>query len=220
MGKKELVLNNIPELANKSAEDIVNIVNNHFGIICQTYPPVDKNVANKDSLSDLDLNLISERDTCNLIKKFSKKALGPGDFPKRILNEFATELALPYMDIINCALKTGTFPDAYKISEIVAIPKVLPPKELKDLRPISKTPVGGKILEKIILSDLDYDTKSTLTDSSQFGNSKGCSNTHYLIKAINEAFKSTDSGEATTAITIDYSKAFDLVDHTTLISRN
>ena len=219
MGKKDLVLNNIPELANKSAEDIVNIVNNHFGVICQTYPPVDKNVANKDSLSDLDLKLISERDTCNLIKKFSKKALGPGDFPKRILNEFATELALPYMDIINCALKTGTFPDAYKISEIVAIPKVLPPKELKDLRPISKTPVGGKILEKIILSDLDFDTKSTLIDSSQFGNSRGCSTTHYLIKATNEAFKSTDTGGATTAITIDYSKAFDLVDHTTLIKK-
>ena len=136
--KKDLVLNNIPELAHKSAENIVNIVNNHFGIICQTYPPVDKNVANKDSLSDLDLKLISERDTYNLIKKFSKKALGPGDFPKRILNEFATELALPYMDIINCALKTGTFLDAYKISEIIATPKVLPPKELKDLRPSQK----------------------------------------------------------------------------------
>ena len=40
-----------------------------------------------------------------------------------------------------------------------------------------------------------------------------------MIKLTNEAFKSTDKGFATTAITIDYSKAFDLVDHTTLINK-
>ena len=106
-----------------------------------------------------------------------------------------------------------------KISEIVPIPKTNPPRELKDLRPISKTPVGAKILEKMIISDLEYDTKSTLNDLSQYGNTKGCSTTHYLIKATNEAFKSTDAGGATTAITIDYSKAFDLVDHSTLIKK-
>ena len=103
---------------------------------------------------------------------------------------------MPFRDITNCALKSETFPEAYKISEIVAIPKVLPPRELKDLRPISKTPVGGKILEKMILTDLEYDIKSSPSDVSQFGNTKGCSTTHYLIKATNEAFKSTDNGGA------------------------
>ena len=128
--KKNLVLNNIPELAHKSAEEIVNIVNNHFGVICQTYPPVDCNFAANDNLFGPDLNLISEFDTYKLLKKFSKKALGPGDFPKRILSEFAIKLAQPYRDTTNCALKSGTFPDAYKISEIVAIQKALPPREL------------------------------------------------------------------------------------------
>ena len=61
--KKNLVLNNIPELAHKSAEEIVNIVNNHFGAICQTYPPVDNNFATNDNLFGPDLNLISEFDT-------------------------------------------------------------------------------------------------------------------------------------------------------------
>ena len=40
-----------------------------------------------------------------------------------------------------------------------------------------------------------------------------------MLKAVVQAFKSTDKGLATTAITIDYSKAFDLVDHTTLIKK-
>ena len=180
--KKNLVLNSIPELALKSSVEIVNTINNHFGVICQTYPLVEKNVAAEDNLFGPDLKLISEYDTYKLIKKFSKNASGPGDFPKRILSEFAVELALPYMDITNCALKSEVFPDAYKISEIVPIPKTHPPRELKDLRPISKTPVGAKILEKMIITELEYDTKLTLNDLSQYGNTKGCSTTHYLIK--------------------------------------
>ena len=55
-----------------------------------------------------------------------------------------------------------------------------------------------------------------MTQKRHFGNTKGSSTTHYLMKLTDEAFKSTAFGKATTAITIDYSKAFDLVDHTTL----
>merc|ERR1712055_247924 len=141
------------------------------------------------------------------------------DFPKKLLAEFAEELALPYCDITNCALKSGIFPDAFKISEIVPIPKENPPRALKDLRPISKTPFGGKILEKWFIYQLNYDTKDTLHDPTEFGNSQGCSTTHYLIKLTDQAFKSIDKGHTTTAITIDYSKAFNLVDHSTLIHK-
>ena len=49
--------------------------------------------------------------------------------------------------------------DAYKISEIVPIPKENPPKSLKDLRPISKTPIGGKIIERMMVLELEIDAK-------------------------------------------------------------
>ena len=39
------------------------------------------------------------------------------------------------------------------------------------------------------------------------------------MKLTDQAFKSTDKGHATTAITIDYSKAFDFVDHDVLIQK-
>ena len=82
-----------------------------------------------------------------------------------------------------------------------------------------KTSIAGKIKEKKIIAELDIDTKETLIDPTQYGNSKGCSTTHYLTKMMDEAFKNTDVGLATTAITIDYSKAFDLVDHSVLIGK-
>ena len=67
-----------------------------------------------------------------------------------------------------------------------------------------------------MVSELETDTKNTLNDPTQYGNTKGSSTTHYLIKLTDEAHKRTNINNATTAITIDYSKAFDLVDHTTL----
>ena len=72
------------------------------------------------------------------------------------------------------------------------------------------------MIEKIMVLELETDTKNTLNDRSQYGNTKGSSTTHYLIKLTDEAHKSTNINNATIAITIDYSKAFDLVDHTTL----
>ena len=215
-GKRDnIVLNNIPELSQKTPDEIVNIVNNHFATICKTYPPANDPQINEIP-NEAELTLISEIYTYKLLNKFAKKSTGPKDFPKQILHEFAIYLALPFTDITNCAIRTGTFPDAYKISEIIPIPKEKPPRSLKDLRPISKTPIGGKIIEKMIVNELENDTKDTLNDPAQYGNTKGASTTHYLIKLTDEAYKSTNNGNATTAITIDYSKAFDLVDHSTL----
>ena len=112
-----------------------------------------------ENVNEPELKLISEIDTYNLLRKFLKKSIGPIDFPRRILEEFTVELALPFSDIINCSLKTGIFPEAFKISEIIPIPKENPPRALKDLRPISKTPIGGKILETMIVMKLYMQTQ-------------------------------------------------------------
>ena len=112
-------------------EGIVITVNNHFADICQTYPPY-SGTETYDDPDDLKLELISEHHTYYILKKYSKKSLGPDNFPRQIVVEFAAELAFPFCDITNCAIKSGIFPDAFKISEIVPIPKENPPKTLTD----------------------------------------------------------------------------------------
>ena len=72
------------------------------------------------------------------------------------------------------------------------------------------------MIEKVVSCELDKDIKGKL-DDTQYGNCRGSSTTHYLIKLMDQAFKSTDEGYATTAISIDYSKAFDYVDHNVLV---
>ena len=39
----------------------------------------------------------------------------------------------------------------------------------------------------MMVSELETDTKNTLNDPTQYGNTKGSSTTHYLIKLTDEA---------------------------------
>ena len=216
--KYSINLTNIPELAYKSPDETAKVINNHFASICNKYPPLEKETSVTNDPSDKEVEMISELETYKLINKYSKKSLGHRDFPRKILQEFAIELATPFSDITNCSLKNGKFPDQYKKAVIVPIPKIKPPRSLSDLRPISKTSIGGKIIEKRMMRELEKDIKNKL-DSDQYGNTRGCSTTHYLIKLTDQAYKATDKGKATTAVTIDYSKAFDYVSHAVLIEK-
>ena len=186
--------------------------------ICNAYPP-----PNYDSLPaylphNSDLNFISELDTFNLLKSVSSKSPGIGDIPPRILTEFAAEIATLICDIINASLYNCTFPSQWKKAKIVPIPKTNPPVSLADLRPISLTPAPGKVLEKVIAKELSKQTQPKL-DKCQYGNIRGSSTTHYLINLLHMAYVSTEEGKATTAVTIDYSKAFDYIDHTILAKK-
>ena len=120
--RNNTVLSNIPELAQKPLTEIVEIVNSQFASICQTNPPLNNSPMNENPIES-ELKLITEEYTYKLLEKYSKKSLRPRDFPRQIIQEYAIFLALPFTDITNCAIKSGVFPDAYKISEIVPIPK-------------------------------------------------------------------------------------------------
>ena len=164
MGNKNKKLNftNIPELAFKAIDDQIKIVNEHFANICKKYPPLNSNLVLSSSPNEKSLPVKTEFETYQLLTKYAKKSLGPGDFPQKIIQEFAPEFATPFCDILNCSLRSKVFPDAYKKAEIIPIPKVNPPRSLSDLRPISKTPIGGKIIEKVIMSELEKNIKGKL----------------------------------------------------------
>ena len=66
-----------------------------------------------------------------------KKAVPPGDIPTKILKHFAKEIATPVTNVINSAIKQGVWPSMIKTEFITPVPKVYPPKKLKNLRSIS-----------------------------------------------------------------------------------
>ena len=132
----------------------------------------------------------------------------------QIICEFAEELSYPLSNIINRSLTHGEYPDLWKIELVTPVPKVFPPNNPSQLRKIAGTKNFSKISEKIITEFMISDMKEKL-DPSQYGNQKGMSVQHYLIKMLNKILTVLDkihsASESMAVILnlVDWRQAFD-----------
>ena len=151
------------------------------------------------------------------IRKIKKKASTVlGDIPWKIVTEFSVELSTPLSNIYNSATLAGIWPTIWKFEYVTPVPKVYPPANTDELRKISGTKNLSKIYEAL-LSDGIVEDMSPNIDPSQFGNERGLSIQHYLVKMVNQILTILDSNNeqekyAVVLQLVDWSKAFDRQD--------
>ncbi len=92
--------------------------------------------------------------------------------------------------------------------------------DLGNFRPISNLPFISKILERVVFTQLHSFLKfNSLYDTFQSGFRKLHSTESALLKVTNDIMLATYNGSAVALVLLDLSSAFDMVDHTILISR-
>ena len=143
------------------------------------------------------------------------------DIPWMVLTEFSVELAEPICNIFNSAMLEGIWPQIWKHEYVTPVPKIFPPKNLKDLRKISGTKNLSKILEALLTEHIIEDISPHM-DSAQYGNKKGLGITHYLVSMLNQILTILDTNSsseknAVIATLIDWSQAFDRQDSKQII---
>jgi hypothetical protein len=148
-----------------------------------------------------------------------RKSPGPDDIPNWFLRDFAFAISEPICHIFNSSINAGCVPSLWKRANVVPIPKSRPPRSIQDdLRPISLTPTLSKILESLvgrwILSKV-----ANKFDARQSGALRGRSTTHALIDITHMWHKALDDRNSIRTLFVDYSKAFDHVDHSTVLRK-
>ena len=110
----------------------------------------------------------------------------------------------------------GKCPEIWKTEYITPVPKLSKISKMSEFRPISGPLNFARIADKLMAS---YITQDMTKDPKQYGNEKGLSINHYLVKMIDKILKSVDKNSireknAVILSMLDWSKAFENQDHT------
>lgn len=120
--------------------------------------------------------------------------------------------------IFDFSLLYGVFPNVWKKSLVLPVPKKMNSTEFKDWRPVSIICVMAKIFEKIVHKQIcDYLDQFNLIDDCQSGFTKGSSTITALIQVTDDIKEAIDHRLLTLLILFDFSKAFDRVHHDLLL---
>ena len=104
-----------------------------------------------------------------------------------------------------------------KKANVIPIPKTSPEDITNDLRPISLTSTLSKTCESFVTDWLLEYIKGKI-DRRQFGSLKDSSTTHALLSFVHHLLYETDTSKtAVRVFLLDFSKAFDLIDHNILL---
>ena len=137
-----------------------------------------------------------------------------------IIKEAFTILSPQVTYMMNLSIKTSSFPTAWKEALVIPIPKGGDLTQVQSYRPISLLPLPGKILEKLVHKQLENHVESnSLLADSQHGFRKCHSTIHSVEQLTNYIEKKMNRGLCTFATFVDLRKAFDCVQHPTLLNK-
>ena len=164
---------------------------------------------------------ITETEVISLINSISThKSSCVEKIPSRLLKDALLALPKQITQLFNLSLTTGIFPDAWKEGKITPIPKKGTTDDVNNIRPITQTPIIGKLLERYVTNHVrEYLEQNKLLYTGQGGFRKNHSTIKSAFSVVSDICNGKNNKEYTLAAFLDISKAFDSVNHNLLIEK-
>ena len=157
---------------------------------------------------------------CILTSAPKSRELNP--IPSKLLVEYLDSILLSVTDLFNFSLASGIFPQCFKLDLVTPILKkrCLDHNDLNNYRPISYLCFIAKMLEKFVLSQVSsYLNSHNLYYSRQSAYLPDQSTEAALMKVVNDLLLSPNKGYISVISLLDFSSAFDTIDHSLLVHR-
>ena len=147
------------------------------------------------------------------------KAAGPDDLKPAVLKELHSEIAPILQKIFKASLNSGTLPDDWTKARVTPIYKKGDKAAASNYRPISLTCICCKLMEHIVTSNLvkHLNTNNILYDLQHGFREKRSCETQLVMLVEDLARSLQEGGGQTDLVLLDFSKAFDKVNHEKLL---
>lgn len=162
---------------------------------------------------------LTDEDVVEAVLSIKSNAIGLDEINPKFL-KLLLPYILPYIThIFNCILTTCEYPRLWKQAKVIPIPKSQS-RARPEYRPISILPFLSKVFEKAVIKQMHaYLTRNNLLSSAQSGFRAKRSCKTALLLVVDDIRKALDLNSLTFLTLLDFSKAFDTVDHSILCEK-
>lgn len=212
----EIIYNNI---SLQQPTSIANAFSDFFSSIPTTQSGIPKCSVSRVASSFFLLPVTAD-EVCSVLLNLKNKCAGLDNISAYHLKLVARNISGILSDIINLMFQQGVFPKLLKKSKIVPVFKKDDKRTVSNYRPISILSSLSKVIEKLFVDRLsNYLSKFNILHPCQFGFRSGSSTSLALVSLLDYLKKSIDSGKFIGSVFLDFTKAFDTINHATLFNK-
>ena len=215
----KLTNNHVPD------DDIAHYVNSFFANIGSKLAED----FNKEWVDDLTLNSlqtlneihVEENMLLSIIQKIDVyKSSSITNISSGVLKDAFLVILPQLVHMFELSFTTSIFPDSWKVANIIPLQKPGDPTDVNNLRPISLLPLPGKMIERIVHTQVSaFLEENELYSEKQGGFRKGRSTITTVAYFTDDILTGVKDKQYTLATFIDLKKAFDTVNHKILLQK-
>ena len=172
------------------------------------------------NINSMAVLLVNESEVIDVIKNLKNSSPGWDSIAAKVVKATYPHFIEPLTHIMNLSITQDIFPKVLKLAKVIPLFKTGDPMIISNYRPVSVLPLFSKILENLRYTRfISFINKYKLLYSYQFGFRRGHSPDLALICLVDKISNALEDGEYVLGLFLDFSKAFDTVNHDILFTK-
>ena len=204
---------------------ICDELNRHFSTIgsriSEEFGSITHNIMSPNQIENsLFFRDVRPSEISSIIDNMESKPSPIHTYPVKVLKAIKDIIASVLSNLVNKSLQQGYFPSKFKLARVIPLHKGGCKQDVNNYRPISILPLISKIFEKIVYHQLSsFLDKYKILSPYQYGFRKNKSTIQAVLNQLEFTYNNLDQNKTVVSIFMDFSKAFDCIDHDILLKK-